>query len=377
MNQSTLLPIYERLEALLSKLPGPLQKAVLNELRPIKEIFLTQRLAQLVLLGQSSADASALFSGLLGNELHLVDADAGWITYEQRGRGGFRLLDARRLSDNSLGWGTLAEAVREEPPDQLLFLADGTKGDLKLEIEQGARFVDVGPVRADTGLIGVVIVPGNLSEKEGDAKRLDLQSQLSRNPILAKHLVKCIAASPFVRFRADGTIDTDRDERRDLDVLAELMVRGLPPDSQVEMARLLHATSIQSEIAQRLIRSVTAVCAAVGAQPIPLADFPILTGLQIAMVSGIMHISGRELSLKAAAEFFAAIGVNVGAGIVFRESARAAVKFFPGWGNAVSGGIAAAGTFAVGRAAAGYFLEGVSITEARQLFRDKKVRKTR
>ena len=35
--------------------------------------------------------------------------------------------------------------------------------------------------------------------------------------------------------------------------------------------------------------------------------------------------------------------------MVLREGARAAVKLLPGWGNAISGGVAAAGTYAIGR----------------------------
>ena len=60
MNRQTLLSIYERLEAVISKLPGPLQNAVIGELKPIKEIFLSQRLARIVLVGKPNADASAL-----------------------------------------------------------------------------------------------------------------------------------------------------------------------------------------------------------------------------------------------------------------------------------------------------------------------------
>ena len=95
------------------------------------------------------------------------------------------------------------------------------------------------------------------------------------------------------------------------------------------------------------------------------------------MVSGIMHVSGRELGLRSAAEFFGALGLNIGVGMVFREGARAAAKLLPGWGNAISGGVAAAGTYAVGRSAIGYFIEGISIGEARKLFHHQKLPKTR
>ena len=137
------------------------------------------------------------------------------------------------------------------------------------------------------------------------------------------------------------------------------------------------AKKVQLEIAQHLVRSLTTVCAAIGVQPIPFADFPILTAIQFAMVSGIMHVSGRELGLKSAAEFFGALGLNIGVGMIFREGARAAVKLLPGWGNAISGGVAAAGTYAIGRSAIGYFIEGISVGEARKLFHRRKLPKMR
>src|SRR5207248_8093354 len=111
----------------------------------------------------------------------------------------------------------------------------------------------------------------------------------------------------------------------------------------------------QREIANILIKSTAAICTAIGAQPIPLADLPILTTLQLVMVSGIMYLSGRERSLRAATEFIGAVGANVGAGMLLREGARAILKFFPGWGNVVCGMVAGAGTYAIGRAASAFF----------------------
>jgi uncharacterized protein (DUF697 family) len=55
--------------------------------------------------------------------------------------------------------------------------------------------------------------------------------------------------------------------------------------------------------------------------------------------------------------------------MVLREGARAVLKFFPGWGNVVCGMVAGAGTYAVGRAAIVYFLEGVSLDAARRAYR--------
>jgi uncharacterized protein (DUF697 family) len=381
MNRQTLLSIYERLEGVISKLPGPLQNAVIGELKPIKEIFLSQRLARIVLVGNPNVDGSALLSGLLGSDLQMVETkeNGGWITYELPGRGGFRILDARRLNQTSLAWSALGSAISEEGPDLFVFLADGKQAlDLSLQCEQTVRLLEMAELRhqSKAGLIGVIDFPSATPQDVVEARRLELQASLSGSGKLSAHFVKSVAVCSFVRFRVDGSIDPDRDERRNLDVLGEIITRELPGDAQIEMARLVAAKKVQLELAQHLVRSLTTVCAAIGVQPIPFADFPILTAIQFAMVSGIMHVSGRGLGLKSAAEFFGALGLNVGMGMLFREGARAAAKLLPGWGNAISGGVAAAGTYAVGRSAIGYFIEGISIGEARKLLHRHKPPKT-
>ena len=60
--------------------------------------------------------------------------------------------------------------------------------------------------------------------------------------------------------------------------------------------------SVQHRIAGVLIKSMVAICTAIGTQPIPLADFPILLSLQVTLVAGIMYVSGREMSMRLAGE---------------------------------------------------------------------------
>jgi uncharacterized protein (DUF697 family) len=150
--------------------------------------------------------------------------------------------------------------------------------------------------------------------------------------------------------------------------LMSILARELPNEARMEMIRISRDRGAQREVAQLLVKSTTAVCTAIGAQPIPLADLPILTSLQLMMVSGIMYVSGRERSLRGAAEFAGALGANVGAAMLLREGARAILKFFPGWGNVVCGLVAGSGTYAIGRAATAYFIEGVSLKDARRTY---------
>ncbi len=161
--------------------------------------------------------------------------------------------------------------------------------------------------------------------------------------------------------------------------LMSILARELPNEARMEMIRISRNREAQHEVAQLLVKSTTAICAAVGAQPIPLADLPILTSLQVMMISGIMYVSGRERSFRASTEFIGALGANVGAAMLLREGTRALLKFFPGWGNVVCGLVAASGTYAIGRAATVFFIDGVSLKDARRTYlasRKKRARLT-
>jgi len=141
-------------------------------------------------------------------------------------------------------------------------------------------------------------------------------------------------------------------------------------EGELEAARKSPDKEVKLAVTKKIVATCAAVCTTVGVEPIPLADFPILTALQLLMVSCIMHVSGREISRKAIGEFLSALGLNIGAGLVLREGARAAVKLLPGFGSAISGAIAGGATYALGRAATGYFIEGVPLPEVRKLFRN-------
>jgi uncharacterized protein (DUF697 family) len=139
-------------------------------------------------------------------------------------------------------------------------------------------------------------------------------------------------------------------------------------EGELEAARKSPDKEVKLAVTRKIVTTCTALCTTVGVEPIPLADFPILTALQLLMVGSIMRVSGREISRKAIGEFLGALGMNLGAGLVLRESARAAIKVLPGFGSAISGAIAGGGTWGLGRAAAAYFIEERPLPEVRKLF---------
>ena len=351
MKQSVFLSLYEKLESLVQRLPDGLRAPILREITPIKTLFLLQRPPRLVLLGDRAASRTALVNALFGEAIARAEEDAvqssAWQEFARAGRGTLRVLDARRPS----ALASLSRALGAETPDLYLFLHDGAAGDRGLaeDLDHALAVIEYAD-RNHAPRSAIIGVPVN------DDAAPAFEALQGRRDLAAR-------TSSIVALTHAG-------------LLSESIAMELPPESQLEMARLSGNKDLQRQIAQIVIKSVTAMCAAVAAQPIPLADFPILTSLQAAMVASIMHVSGREMSAKRAAEFLAAVGANIGTGLLLRESARAAAKLVPIWGSAISGGVAGAGTYAIGRAAVAFFIDGLSITDARDVFRRRRKEKT-
>jgi len=356
MKPFSFLSLYEKLENLVQRLPEPLQQPILKEITPIKTLFLLQRSPRLVLLGQSGVGKVEIVNALFGSEAVQPGeenlSDGAWQTIAPGGRGALRLLDARRPVSLNM----LKAALTAEAPDLFLFIGAGghPAETIAADLDHAEQILSFTESRhnARARLLGILVAG---VEGELERARQALHAALHARTLLSDRMAGTLALP------ADGEIDR----------LAQLIAIELPGEAHLEMARLSGNRILQKQIAQIVIKSGTAISAAVGAQPIPLADFPILTSLQAGMVASIMHISGREMSAKLAGEFIAAVGANVGAGLVFREGARAAIKLLPFWGNAISGAVAATGSYAIGRAATGYFIEGLSMKDAQGIFHRK------
>lgn len=374
MKSQILLHQFERLERLVEKLPDGLQKPILHEIVPLKELFLRARPARIVLAGSAAVEAPALFAALAGTPLEMGVGDPrGWRDLTRGQRGAVRLLDVR----GGAGVGGISDHAREalgaETPDLVLFLDEAAAGSPGAEVtplETLAKLVQERHESRPT-LVGAAVAgpDANPSAGELEAARRRLELRLADCASIGGHLAPVLAVGTALRFRPDGTLDTTTDARLFTDQLADLLATELPNEAKLEFVRLTGAKEGQLAIARALTKSLSAAGGAIGAQPIPLADLPLLLALQVVMVTGILYTSGREASLRSGTEFLGALGLNFGAGLVFRELARSLVKLLPGWGNAISGLVAAGGTYALGRTATAYFIEGIPLGEAKKFFR--------
>ena len=377
-NYKTILDLYERLERLVAKLPEPLQRPILHEMTPVKNLFLRQRPPRIAIAGEAGPCGihllNALFHAGICRVGDLQALTPGWREFSHDGQGSLRLLDVRQPASEH----AIISVLGETAPDIFLFLRSSQNVDDSLagDIERFNGILEFMNRRSTQreAVIGLLISSEALVDT--DQLREKLNACLHTRQAISERMAGTLQITASMRFRLDGSVDESRVERENVDRLAQKIAEELPEEARLEMARLSGVRDVQMKIAQVLIKAFTAACAAVGAQPIPFADYPILTALQVIMISGIMHTSGRKISIKLGGEFIAAIGANVGAGLVLREGARALWKLLPGWGNAISGAIAGAGTYALGRAAAAYFIEGADIRDARKLFQRKSKRET-
>jgi uncharacterized protein (DUF697 family) len=333
LNRETLLTLYDRFTRLVEKLPGGLQKPILRELVPIRELFLEQRPARLVLLGSTGRSVPELLHAIAGIRVVTGDSVNGWRTYRVPGRGAVQILDARRDTPE----GVVTTACAFLAPDAAILVQEPSSEPADFE-SAAAR---LGDCPNNLPLTGVAF--GGDSAPARLAARMNARREFS--------LRRTVIGSP------------DAGDR-----VAELICPLLPNPARLEFARMTGARGAQAQIAGSLLTSFTAVCGVIGLQPIPLADMPILTALQSLMVSLVIYTTGKPVSARLAAEFLGALGLNIGAGLLFREGARAIIRIVPFWGNAVSGMVAGAGTYALGRAAIAYFIEERPIQETKKLF---------
>lgn len=337
VNRDTLLGLYERLTRLVEKLPGGLQKPILRELLPIRQLFLEQRPSRLMLIGAAECSVPEFLRRMGATGLQTGTSDNGWRSYAVPKRGEILVLDAR----TDVPQAAVQAALERFSPDALVFLQEDAQPGKAVDLELAATRAAL--CAPEVPLAGISFA--------GDAGRARLAAllQSSRDFSGHKQAVAC------------WTDDGKSDE-------AEVLCALLPNPAKLEFARLTGARGAQAAIASSLLKSFTAVCGVIGLQPIPLADMPVLTTLQSLMVGLIVYTTGRRVNMRLVSEFLGALGFNIGAGLLFREGARAIIKFIPFWGNAVSGLIAGAGTYAIGRAAISYFIEETPIQETRKLF---------
>jgi uncharacterized protein (DUF697 family)/GTPase Era involved in 16S rRNA processing len=378
-------------------IPGPLRGRVGEELKTLEELLMESRPPRIAVVGRRGAGKSSLINAIFGVGVAAVGSvksttgRGAWYEYAGE-QGKLEILDTRGFGEGSLpaetassgtAFGEISAAIAGKCPDAVLFLCKAKEVDARIDEDleslasiirlvektHGCRLPVTGVLTQVDELDPAEVLPpytDDLKQNNIDAAREQLREKLA---LVAGELVEVIPTSAYMRF-AGESVTADR--RWNIDALVEYLTDKLPRSAQLELARISRVKSVQKKLASTIVGSAVALAGAAGAQPIPVADLPIITGIQAGMIIGIGYISGRRMDGKSVKEFMSALGLNVGTAFALREIARALVKLFPGGGNLISGTVAAGATWAIGRAAAAYFIEGRSIKEARKIYKEKR-----
>ena len=402
----TLARTIERIEQLLERLPLDVAKDARLRIAMLRMVLLEKRPPALVLVGRRGAGKSSVVNALFGAkvaELGHVTAQTGkgrWYKYE-RGGGSMSILDTRGVQEGSVpaeadtaktALESIAIELRAQAPDVVVFVAKASEVDAAIDADLDALEHVYDEIRRAHRLeppLIAVVTHGDLlepkatrlhlaarePEAEVDEKKRHvaaaeqaLARKIDARDKLRPRLVATLGTSVYMSWKSDGALRSD--ERWRVDDHAVTLFRHLPDASRAELARATQVRAIQEDLATSLTQATAAVCAGVGAAPIPFADTIPLTALQTGLVAGIAWIGGRSADKKGTMEFVGALSANLGLALGLREGFRQLMKIIaPGGGSIVSATIAFTGTMAIGAAAKAYYIRGVSMAGARRVFR--------
>lgn len=380
-----------------SKISGKNKTKIREEINGLQSFVLGARPARIAIVGRRGAGKSSLINAIFGE----LKADIGdyksqtgsgkWYLFENE-LGGIDILDTRGLGEShdpeeaAVAANPIEEvtlSIRDKCPDVILFLCKGKEVGARLDedLEQLVQLKKSIREEHDyvVPIVGIVtqvdeLAPVSNSEPPFDHPKKQENIKATVNLLQEKiaevmsEPVNVIPISAYMEFE-DGEITYDR--RWNIDVLLDYLLTELPKEAQVIIAKLSKVKSVQKKLARTIGKSVMTVTGLIGATPVPMADLPVITGLQVSMIGTIAMISGKKLSRRTIIEFLGAMGVNVGVGVALRGISRQLVKVFPVAGNVISGTIASAGTYALCESAIAYFIESKSKEEAQNIFQEQ------
>jgi len=403
--QDTISEGLRALESFLEKIPANgVTRDVRDRIAALRQLLVDQRAPRCALVGRRGSGKSSLINAIVGEQRAEVGHETAatgrgqWYAHATE-RGSMTILDTRGLQEGSPPEGgddapspreSILRELRTTCPDAVLFLIKAKEVDSAVDGDLAEVEHILRAAREQHGaavpLLAVVtscdeLEPKNVRLHEPDpqdprdlAEKLErvrvveghLELKIRERAILKDRLVGVLGVSSYQSFRVDGSRRAD--ERWRIEELVEKLVRELPKEARVELVRIAQIKHLQQSLSGTITNLVAGICAAVALLPVPVADIIPITSLQVSLIAGIAHVSGRTVTLRSSAEFLTAIGVNVGLGFMFRELSRALVKLMPVAGSGVSAAIAYGTTVGVGKAAAAYFIAGVSQEEARRIY---------
>ncbi|MFE4429011.1 GTPase [Peribacillus butanolivorans] len=393
--------LFTFIKGQVNKLPISESKKnkMLDQLLKLKTMTVDAREPRIALVGRRGSGKSSLINAMFGQERQYVSpvksgtGKGKWLWYPSDSQPKIRLLDSRGLGESETPtedyeeetpMDELIKAVTEEQPDVFLFLIKAKETDSRIEEDlqelSKLRKIVKDKHHYDVPVICVItqvdeLDPPHYKQVPFDAHPKKKQYIDEAIGLMAKRfkeseipLLNIIPICSYIDFDEKGNIEYDM--RWNIDLLSDYLIEALPSEAKLKTAKAIQSQFVKKKFARTIVGTFTAIASLIGAEPIPFADFPILTGIQGLMIVVIGFIADKDINTKTASEFITALGINVGIGLLVREGVRAAVRFIPGAGLAVSGAVAGAVTYGIGQAAIAYFIENKDMNQAKEAYKN-------
>ena len=385
--------IYDMLLELLKFIPDPLKTKIEKELQMIKELIFDSRAPRFVFIGRRGHGKSSLINAIFGEyvaKIGKVKSQTGksiWHTYSNS-KGSMEILDTRGLGEGSKPEEEYNEenelkeiksSIKEKCPDVIIFICKATETDSRINedienLKELTKFIsethkyDIPILTVATKADEVFPASDRIPPFKNPEKLENIEASTDNlyKKVVAEFPQSTykIAVCSYLEFDSENKIMLDW--RWNIDKLIELLLEHIPNSAHLMLAKISRIKSSQRKVAKTIVTAAGSICATIALEPIPGADLPFITGVQLSMIIAIGYIGGHELNKKAAMEFMSAMGLNILGAFGLRELARGLVKLIPVGGSVISASIASAGTYAIGEAAISYFIDKKSKVDSKK-----------